>query len=165
MLVQCDFGGFSLHCTPACPLLWGVNIHINHLYNLGFCMPVFRANLYCVFCHHEAGVLWGKPSLPGSVGSEMMMKKGYRCERWKDNSSKQRACCWGSSCLWPCQPGGCSSTLGKVARVGPIAKASCQLCSRQLRSAAGSKAVVLESEAGISGGWERKCLGVAWQQA
>lgn len=50
-----------------------------------------------------------------------------------------------------------------LAPVGPIAKASS--ASESSRGAAGSKAVVLENEVGISGGWEGKCLGVAWQQA
>lgn len=90
MLVQCGFGGCSLRCAPAStcvftPLLWGVGyIHIHHLYNLGLCMPVFRVYIYRVLCHHESGVLrplWDKPSLADFVCKEMMMKKGWECER------------------------------------------------------------------------------------
>lgn len=48
MLVQCSFGGFSLHCTPAFTfsLLCSGVLDIHHLYNLGLCMPVFRVNLF-----------------------------------------------------------------------------------------------------------------------
>lgn len=161
MLVQCDFGGFSLCCTPACAfslLCSGVlYIHIHHLYNLGFCMPVFRANIYSVLCHHEGGVLWGKPSWPHFVGSEMMMmkKKGHKCERWKDSRRKQRACCCRGSCLWPCQSGGCSSTLGKVAQTElmPALFLRAQQCCWLWGRCGGERS------------WKRKCLGVAWQQA
>lgn len=64
---------FSLLCSGV------LDIHIDHLCNLGLCMPLFRVNLYSVLCHHEAGALrplWDKPSLPDFVCSEMMMKKG-----------------------------------------------------------------------------------------